>query len=230
VKTPLHRPALSGALALALVNVALAARPLVTDDTGVLERGDCELEAVLARDKADGVRVDGQGLQLGCGVGGQVQLSLGVDSAKSEGVRVRGSTLSGKVALLPGDDASWSASAAVQWASPSGEGTRHVANAVTMLHTRTLNESFTLHANLGHARDAEASRSATVWGVALEHVGWGPVALMGELYGDDLAAPLWNLGLRWNVIPDRLVLDIAYGRQIVGGQPWALSTGLKLAF
>lgn len=226
----LLRPAASGAFALALVTGAFAARPLVTDDTGVLERGDCELEAVFARDKADGVRVDGQGLQLGCGVGGSVQLSLGVDSAKSEGIRVRGSTLSGKVALLPGDDASWSASAAVQWASPSGEGTRHVGNAVTLLHTRTLSDSYTLHANLGHARDVEASRSATVWGVALEHVGWGPVALMGELFGDDLAAPLWNLGLRWTAIPDRLVLDIAYGRQIVGGQPWALSTGLKLAF
>jgi len=67
-------------------------------------------------------------------------------------------------------------------------------------------------------------------GVAMEHAGWGPVAVMGELIGDDLSAPAWNIGLRWSALPDTLTLDIAYGQQMVGGRPKSLSLGVKLSF
>ena len=56
---------LTGLACLTFATAAHAARPLATDDTGVLDRGDCEVEAVLARDKADGVRTNGRSLQLG---------------------------------------------------------------------------------------------------------------------------------------------------------------------
>lgn len=227
--SPWSRFLLSSA-ALMTATALHAARPLATDDTGVLDRGDCELEAVASRDKADGVRVDGQSLQLGCGIGARTQVALAVDRANEEGLRVRGTTLGAKFALLPGDDASWSLSGSVQWASASGQGNRHVASALNLLHTRSLGESFTLHANLGHARDEEARTASTTWGLALEHAGWGPVALMGELYGDDRSSPWWSVGLRWTAVPDRLVLDVAYGRQMVGGRPSAVSVGIKLAF
>jgi hypothetical protein len=209
---------------------AHAARPLATDDTGVLDRGDCELEAVLSRDKADGVTVDGRSLQLGCGVGGRTQLALALDRAREDGLSVRGTTLAGKVALLPGDDASWSVSASVSWLSVPGQRREHAATTVNLLHTRSLGTDFTLHANLGHVHDALARRAATSWGLALEHAGWGPVALMGELVGDDLAAPAWNVGLRWTVVPDAWVLDVAYGQQMVGGRPKAFSLGVKFSF
>ena len=66
--------------------------------------------------------------------------------------------------------------------------------------------------------------------MAIEHTGWGPWALMGELTGYDLTAPAWNAGLRWTAVPHRWVLDIAYGQQMVGTRPKALSVGLKLSF
>lgn len=207
-----------------------AARPLVTDDTGTLDRGACELEAVVSRDTAQGLRVNGQSLQLGCGVGHRTQVALAVDRAKEEDVRARSTTLAAKTAIVPGDDASWSISTAVLWASVNGQGNRHAATALNLLHTRSLGPTLTLHANLGHGRDQEARASSTTWGIALEHAGWGPVAPMGELYGDDRSAPWWNLGLRWTAVPDRLTLDVAWGRQIAGGRPTALSAGLKVAF
>lgn len=221
---------LAALLGIGLAAAAQAARPLNTDDTGVLDPGRCEAETVISRDKADGATVRGQSLQLGCGTGGRAQVALAVDQAREDGLRVRGAGASGKVALLPGDDASWAVSGAALWVSADGQGYRHATTALTLLHTRTLGERFILHANLGHARDALERKAATTWGVAIEHAGWGPWALMGELTGDDLAAPSWNVGLRWTAVPDRWVLDIAYGQQLVGGRPKALSMGLKLAF
>ena len=35
---------------------------------------------------------------------------------------------------------------------------------------------------------------------------------------------------RWQVVPERVTLDIAYGRQITGGRPKLLSVGAKLSF
>lgn len=229
-RTPRPLQALAGLCSLALTLATQAARPLATDDSGVLDRGSCELEAVHSRDKAEGVRVRGNALQVGCGLGRRTQLSLAGDRVKAEGQRLEGTVLAAKVSLLPGDDVSWSASASVLWGSAPNEATRHAASAVNLLHTRSLGANFTLHANLGHARDVHTRRHATTWGLALEHAGWGPVALMGELIGNDLAAPAWNLGLRWTVVPEQWTVDMAYGQQMVGGQPVAWSLGLKRAF
>lgn len=228
--TTLTQRTLFGLAGLAVATAAHAARPLATDDTGVLDKGSCELEGVLAREKADGITVNGSSLQLGCGVGARTQLALAQSQAKEDGLKVRGTTLAGKVALVDGKDASWSASGSVLWVSAPGLSRRHAATAVNLLHTRALGDAFTLHANLGHVRDALERRGSTTWGVALEHAGWGPVALMGELIGDDLAAPAWNIGVRWTAVPDTLTLDMAYGQQLVGGRPQAMSLGLKLSF
>lgn len=230
MQTDHFRGMLATLVGIGMAATAHAARPLNTDDTGVLDKGSCEAEAVLSRDSAEGTSVRGQGLQLGCGLGGRTQAALAVDQAREDGLRARGVTASGKFALLPGDDASWSVSGAVLWVSADGQGQRHAGTAVNLLHTRTLGKQLVLHANLGHAQDALARRGATTWGVAIEHTGWGPWALMGELTGDDLAAPAWNAGLRWTAVPDRWVLDIAYGQQMVGTRPKALSVGLKLSF
>jgi hypothetical protein len=230
MQTTLIHKTLLGLTGLGLVIAAHAARPLATDDTGVLEPGRCELEAVQSREKADGPALQGHSLQLGCGVGARTQLALAVDQTKEDGTRVRGATLGGKLSVLPGDEASWSVSGSVRWSQTPGQGHDHASTAVSLLHTRSLSPQWLLHANLGHERDAIEQRGATTWGLALEHSGWGPVALMGELVGDDRAPPAWNIGLRWTVVPETWVLDLAYGQQLAGGRPKAWSLGLKLAF
>ena len=96
MQTTLTQRILVGLAGLTLAAAAHSARPLITDDTGVLDRGSCELEAVFSRDKADGATVDGNSLQLGCGVGARTQVALAVDRAKEAGLRVRGTTLAGK--------------------------------------------------------------------------------------------------------------------------------------
>ncbi len=230
MQTPLIRDSLVALAGLVLAAASQAARPLVTDDTGVLSPGSCELESTLSREKADGATVKGQSLLLGCGLVARMQVALAVDRAEEAGQRVRGTTLASKVSLAPGEEASWSASGSLLWAAVPGHGSQHAGTAVNLLHTRTLGTQFILHANLGHFRDVMSRRGSTTYGLALEHAGWGPVALMGELIGDDLAAPAWNIGLRWSAVPDALTLDIAYGQQMAGGRPKAMSLGLKLSF
>lgn len=85
-----------GLTGVALAAAAHAARPLASDDTGVLDKASCEIEAVLSRDKADRTTVTGRSLQLGCGVGARAQVALAVDQAKEDGSRVRGTTAAGK--------------------------------------------------------------------------------------------------------------------------------------
>jgi hypothetical protein len=216
--------------ALLLVGAAQAARPLATDDASVLERGECELEAVVGRERAEGASVQGRALQIGCGIGRHAQLSLAGERAGADGQRERGAVLAAKTAWATGDHSGWGLSAGIAWARPSGEGTRHAASAVSLLHTRGLGDSVILHANLGHSRDEQQGRGSTAWGVALEHAGWAGMAPMAELIGDDREAPAWNLGLRWSVLPESLTLDLAYGRRIVGGRPSSLSVGATLAF
>lgn len=129
--TKLHRTSLATLVVIGMASTAHAARPLSTDDTGVLDKGGCEAEAVLSRDKSEGVTARGQSLQLGCGLGGRTQAAIAVDQAREDGLRVRGITASGKFALLPSDKASWSVSGAALWVSVEGQGHRHAATVMT---------------------------------------------------------------------------------------------------
>jgi hypothetical protein len=230
MNAPIHLCLPMAAIALALLTPAQAARPLNTDDAGVLDRGACELEAARTREKAEGMRAAGTEVQLGCGIGAGTQVALGLARSRADGQRERGLALSAKTSLVATDAAAWALAGALDWATAPGEGRRHVASALSLVHTRALGTVATLHLNLGHTRDEQAGRAATAWGVALEHAGLGPVAPVAEVFGDDRQAPSWNLGLRWTVLPDRLVLDAAVGRQIISGRPRAMSLGATLSF
>ena len=64
----------------------------------------------------------------------------------------------------------------------------------------------------------------------MEHEGFGPVAPMAELFGNDREAPWWNLGLRSTLAKDKAYIDMSYGRQMTGGTPSLLTAGFKLVF
>lgn len=229
--------ALPLALAAALIAApAHAGRPLQTEDAGVLERGACEIEGAGARVKASGVTAREQTLQWGCGVGASTQLALALASAKAEGIRASGVEINGKTEL-------WSGTAAKDQAAPAlalayavasvkvrGDKWRHAATELNLAYSRPVPADLTLHANLGHARDEIGKGRATTWGLALEHAGFGPVAPMAELFGDDREAPWWNLGLRYTAIADKLFFDTSYGRRMAGARPTLITVGFKFAY
>jgi hypothetical protein len=74
---------LAAALWCCALPAALAGRPLQTEDAGILDRGDCELEAVLERAGSGPEQVRAQGLGLGCGLAPGLQAGVAVAAAKA---------------------------------------------------------------------------------------------------------------------------------------------------
>ena len=87
-----------------------------------------------------------------------------------------------------------------------------------------------LHGNLGWRRDSIEHRDSTVWGAALERTGLGPVDALFEFFGDDRDRPWANAGLRWNIVPGRVMVDGSYGRQTRGDGATFATIGMKFAF
>ena len=210
-----------------------AGRPLQTEDAGVLEAKTCEVEGVTGRARVAGTpSARDNALQLGCGVGFSSQLALAVSTSDEGTDRQRGLRLGGKTEVWSagGDDGAaltlaWGVSraraAAGRWKTALLD-----ARAVVSLPAGPL----AWHLNLGHERDHQARSSTTVWGVAAEHEGFGALAPMAEIFGDDRGAPWWNLGLRYTLAKDKAYLDLSYGQQMSRGTPSLLTAGLKLAF
>lgn len=233
-KTKPRTPVLLTALACAALSLsAQAGRPLQTEDAGVLERGDCELEGATQRVSVDRARATEHALQFGCGIGFRSQVALNASTAKDGGERSRGLALVGKTGLWTGagdTPAGLTLAWALRWGKDDGQPHRHAGTGFNLVYSRPLPAYLTLHANLGHARDEQSRQRSTTWGLALEHAGFGPVAPMAEFFGDDREPAWWNLGLRWTVVPEKVFVDVSYGRQMSSVQPSLLTAGFKIAF
>ena len=203
------------------------------EDAGVLDKGACEVEGATQRLRVDGATATESSLQFGCGIGMRSQVALNASTAKADGERAKGLAVVGKTGLWTGagDNAAALVLAwGLQWAKVDGDSWRHAATDLNLAYSRPLPADLTLHANLGHARDELGKQRSTTWAVAFEHAGYGNLAPMAEIFGDDREAPWWNLGLRYTAVPERVYLDMSYGRQMTGGQPRLLTLGFKFAF
>lgn len=213
-------------------DAALAGRPLVTEDAGVLGRGDCELELVGAR---EGVRGEpaarGASAQIGCGIGLNTQIALSGARSHLAGERSEDVALVGKTALRELTDQqtgvviAWSASAT----RPGSGRLRHEGSEVKAVVTHPV-QDWLLHANLGWSRSQADKLNSTIWSVAAERTGLGPVDGMAEVFGDDRSAPWVNAALRWTLKPETLFVDASYGVQMNGARARLATVGLKYAF
>ena len=88
----------------ALAGAAQAGRPLVTEDTDLLLRGQCEAEGFVGRASTTGEPATrGWTLQGSCGIGVNPQLALPASRSRSEGVTGSGLLFGGRAGLLPRD-------------------------------------------------------------------------------------------------------------------------------
>jgi hypothetical protein len=211
---------------------AHAGRPLQTEDAGVIERGACESEGFVQRQSADAepsVRVGS--LQLSCGLPANTQLGVQFQRERASGEHGDSWGVVGKTALVPlaADSAGLTLAYGVRALRASGSSLRyadHFLNLVTTVPTGP----WLLHGNLGTAHDHLARLDSTTWGAALERTDIGGFDAMAEVYGDDRAAPWWNLGLRYTAFAARLFIDASYGRQIDSARARLVSVGFKYAF
>jgi hypothetical protein len=220
----------TGIAALALLTApAWAGRPLITEDAGVLEAGQCEIESYLARLHQPGLTL--QWAQLGCGAGLHTQLTAGAGRELSSSGHMTVVAASGKTALrqLTGEQAG----IAIAYATLGGnhiDHLRHEASEVKAVLTIP-QDQWLLHANAGWVRNYAYHADKTIWALALERQhAFAAVDLMGEIFGDDRGTPFAQLAGRWTIIPARLVVDASWGAQINDIKTRQATIGLKLAF
>ena len=213
---------------------AFAGRPLQTEDAGVLDRGECELESASGRESGrDGPSTREATAQFGCGIGAHTQLALQLARARSGGERSEGAALIGKTHLreLTDTQAGITLAYTVSGARGGGQSFRHDATEVKAVASAPLAAGdWLLHGNLGWARAERERQDSAIWAAAIERLSIGSFDLMAEVFGDDRTAPWWNTGLRYTAIDKKLFLDASYGAQIAPGRPKLLTVGLKFAF
>lgn len=220
-------------LALA-ATAAHAGRPLVTEDAGVLDRGDCEWESVAARDTARSTpTTKALSTQVACGLGWGSQLALAIGHSRAGGQTSRNLSLGAKTRLIDGgeDGPSLTLAYGAAWVRDSADGDRtqpELASANLVL-SAPLADGWTGHANLGptHYRDGQVTR--TTWALAAENdlsdqLGWGL-----EAYGEDGSCPWLGAGLRWDA-SSSLNLNVSFARQAGADRARLITLGAKLAF
>ncbi len=213
--------------------MAHAARPLVTEDAGVLSPHDCEWESVgiSAHGRANAAERAWSN-QIACGVGWRTQLALAHVVAVGDGDSDPAWVLGGKTELLAGDDqplALTLAYGASQGRPAGSRGYQPGGRSVNLVGSFSPLDGWTTHVNLGWARDAAANANGFTWNVALEDSLSETVDLGAEWFGQQHARPQWGLGLRYTP-SDRWSFNLGLAASTDAAQTRVWSAGLKLAF
>jgi hypothetical protein len=220
-------------LAMALIAPAVhAARPLATEDAGVLARGECEWESVGTRLQTEpGATAHAWSTQLACGAGGQTQLALGYAHTKSIASHDQALIFSGKSGLVDGGNEATSVAIAygVNLLRTATTTFRLDATSLNLAVSRPLGGALTAHANLGWLHTVNAPRNTATWNLALEHSLAGGVDIGGEVYGDSRTSPMLGVGLRWT-ITSRLNLNASFATQSGDDHARLFTVGTKWAF
>lgn len=228
------RPLLLATAAAMTCSSALAGRPMATEDAGVLEASDCELESFIGANRPRGGPTERVlSVQVGCGVGAQSQIAVAMARASAEGEAVRSMTLLGKTALTPNaeDTAPQFTLAWALSADSARGGMKHEGSALNAVMSWPLHEKVSLHLNVGWSHSASDKQSTTSWAGGVEHHVRDDLDLTAETFGNDREASPWvQVGLRWAVKPEKFYVDTSYGVQTGGERSKAVTLGLRWAF
>ncbi len=219
-------------LAVALIaGPAFAARPLVTEDAGVLARGECEFEGFASRASASSHAAQ---LQLSCGIGARTQVQGSAAAWTSDGDRGTLVGASGKTFLreLTDEQAGVTLAYSFIGSKPADGGWRYDTTVLMGVVSVPLRTDLLLHANLGASRSRPDDRTTALWAGALEflQVAGSRFDLMAECFGTQ-RDPLWlNAGIRYTLVPDRFTLNASLGAQGGSERAKLATLGFKLNF
>jgi hypothetical protein len=221
-------------IAALVATTAQAARPLVTEDAGVLDRGDCELEGAFSRVRGDGPAERGGALQLACGAGLQTQLAAAIATTRADGERTLAAAAIGKTALreLTDEQAGIALAYSFGGERPPGMGWRYDVTSLVGVVTMPARADLLLHLNAGASRSRVDRQTTAVWAAAVEllDLGGSGFDLMAETFGTH-REPLWlNAGVRYTVIDERLTVNASYGAQRGSERTKLATLGFKLNF
>ncbi|CAE6704544.1 hypothetical protein [Candidatus Nitrotoga fabula] len=194
-----------------LVPAAHAARPMQTDDARIVDAGACQLESW--------VRLNRHSTEYwalpSCNPMGNFELTLGGAHTHQDGVAQTTDVMfQGKTVFKPLETNGWGIGLAVgtvrhpQYAIRGRDWNAYVPATFSFREDRVL-----LHTNLGWLRGQETKQHAAIWGVGSEIQLSGRIWLIGETFGQNQGRPLYQAGLRYWIIPNRVQIDTTVGNR-----------------
>ena len=227
------RAKLIASLLLIWTEAAEAGRPLVTEDAGVLGKGECEIEAFYQDENQRGstpehVRLVRAGWlwprhhqHADCSGGFRLTTT---------GEHTTGIAFIGKTGLreLTDDQVGIALAYEVGGAKIGREGFRHETTGIRGVVTAPV-DKWLFHVNLGWFRLESGNNSWTTWFVAAERTA-RPIRSRCRGLRRVWRADLMNFAARWAVVPERFFLDVSYGMQTSGDRAKLFTIGLKVAF
>jgi hypothetical protein len=202
--------------AFAFASTAHAARPLVTDDAAIVDRGALELS--LWCERASGDRL--------CPISGAFTPFGATEwtlAAGRLGGDLRGSLASVGVKQLLADSADDGPGFALgaTWTrlSPRGGTASRELDLIGIVTVPTPVDGTVVHVNLGGRvvrEDGERARRG-LWALALDRDFDGRAGLAAEVFGVAGDERRWQLSARWLPVADRLQLDASFGQALGSG-------------
>jgi len=219
---------------LAVATATYAARPLVTEDAGVLDAGECEIETYLERSRVSGEPdYYGGTVQPGCGLGLRTQLST--IAARSGGTpSTRRVGFVGKTAIVPLSESSpgFTIGYSFEWSKASGESFRSDSGLVIAVLTVPLAQQWLAHANAGWQRIQQPRKNTMFWALAIEResVAGTKLDLMAETYSDSGRSPWLAVGARYTVIEERLSINASFATRGRTDTETLFTLGARIGF
>lgn len=229
----LPRMALLVAALGALTHNAWAGRPLASDDAGTAEPGSCQIESWIERAGGEGALV----VAPACGIAKGLELGADYTLPKHRDVLRGAAGLALKWVPEAGraDSAvgaiNFGLKLALAFDRPAGAGWRGSETGALALATLQASDDWTVHANLGAARERSSGTTASVLNLAVVWTPHAQALVFAETQANNrrpvFGGTLNTVGGRWWLARDRLGLDLTASREAgVGGATlWTLGLG-----
>jgi hypothetical protein len=214
------------------VNAAQGARPLNTDDAGVLATGQCQFEPYAGTNRASGQAARRFAIvQFNCAVPRQTQIGATFGRLLDASAATDAATLSGKTNWVELKDEQTGVALAygLAWNRAPGSAWTFDMSFVTLIASRQVAPRLLLHANLGTLHSRLAGLRSTTFGLAAEWAATETVTLSAETYGDDRSQPWASGGALWK-LSERFSVNGSLGVQGQRPRVRQLSAGLNLLF
>ncbi len=227
-RSPRPFPAALALLACGWAGLALAARPMITDDARVVEEGACQVETWARKSDHS---TDFWALPA-CNFGLDTEVTLGGAHVHGpEGRQTSDVVLQAKHLLRPIEGSGWGTAIVVGYAAKPA--TYRQSELLGDFYATLLN-SFELggpqavvHTNVGYLHLREAHADRLTWGLGAEVRLASPLWLIAESFGQSVGRSWWQGGVRVWLVPDRVQFDATVGERWGGGERW-FTLGLRL--
>ncbi len=216
-------------IALFVSNLALAARPLVTDDARLTKAGSCQVES-WGRTHATGNEF---WALPACNPFGNFEMTLGTAiSAVDQQQPASDLIVQAKTIVKELTTNGWGIGFAMGVAKHQGDnvpGPNGVGSTYAYVpFSRSFSDDqLIMHINLGYISFRKSSQDSLTWGIGSEYKLHPKLLHVLEIYGDHRASPFIQTGLRYSIVPDILQVDTTVGKQLNGNDIQWLSIGVR---